>query len=313
VTLASSFSFFFVTDEPVDSAVGICSPSLAYVIHPKPRPHETPGVGGVATSTDDFLPKLFLLRWGAIVETYDAIPSILRETRRLTEAAVMTRGLASSAKHQCLYVADYNDNRIHRIDRTAAGRYVVVNWPVRGRPEGLSVNDAGNLLVACSGTNTVEEFTTYGHLINVVQPSWDIGSLWHAVELPASGGGRAFAVSHGDPGGPHGVSIIDGCGRIVRRYSDGSVGPVKHPRNVVVDRNGFVLVADSGNNRIVAFDPSLGDAKILPLPVPPPGGLQEPWALAYDETRGRLYVGEWSGRRVFAFSNVSDVSVLFRK
>jgi DNA-binding beta-propeller fold protein YncE len=79
-----------------------------------------------------------------------------------------------------------------------------------------------------------------------------------------------------------------------------------------LDQQVCVLVADYYNNRIIALNPSLTAARQLPLPVDT--RLQSPFALCFDESRGRLYVGENVGqRRVLVFDNVNNINAMFRQ
>jgi len=60
-----------------------------------------------------------------------------------------------------------------------------------------------------------------------------------------------------------------------------------------VTKNDDILVADSDNNRILSMNSSLSSVQELTLAVD--GGIQCPCGLCLDESRGRLYVVEWSG------------------
>jgi len=51
---------------------------------------------------------------------------------------------------------------------------------------------------------------------------------------------------------------------------------------------------------------STGDDLAEELALPVDGGIQSPWALCLDESRDRLYVGEFGGKfRVLVFDNVT--------
>jgi hypothetical protein len=55
-----------------------------------------------------------------------------------------------------------------------------------------------------------------------------------------------------------------------------------------------VLVADEHNDRILVLNPTLSEARPLPLPTGAGGQpLNNPFGLWLDESRGRLYVGEY--------------------
>jgi len=70
-----------------------------------------------------------------------------------------------------------------------------------------------------------------------------------------------------------------------------------------VTKNDDILVADEDNNRILSINSSLGSIQELALSVD--GGIKQPRGLCLDESRGRLYVGEWGGKwRLLVFDGV---------
>jgi len=71
-----------------------------------------------------------------------------------------------------------------------------------------------------------------------------------------------------------------------------------------VDKNENILVADMLNNRLLVFDRSLTSAREMSVAVD--GGLNGPVSLWYDKSRGRLYVGEYDGRRVIIIDHLKD-------
>jgi len=78
---------------------------------------------------------------------------------------------------------------------------------------------------------------------------------------------------------------------------------MKCPSSLAVTKNDDILVADKDNNRILSIIRSTGCVQELALSVD--GGIQGPCGLGLDESRGRLYVGEWGERqRVLVFDGV---------
>ena len=68
-------------------------------------------------------------------------------------------------------------------------------------------------------------------------------------------------------------------------------------------KNDDILVADIDNNRILSMNSSLSSAQQLTLPVD--DDIQVPRGLCLDESRGRLYVGEFGGSyRVLVFDGI---------
>jgi DNA-binding beta-propeller fold protein YncE len=77
-------------------------------------------------------------------------------------------------------------------------------------------------------------------------------------------------------------------------------------RSLVVNKDGFVLVADRYNNRILVLNPTLTEARPLSINIT----INGPQGLSLDESVGRLYVGEWdSPYRVLVIDNVFDLGV----
>jgi len=77
----------------------------------------------------------------------------------------------------------------------------------------------------------------------------------------------------------------------------------KYTASLVVTKNDDILVADGSNNRILSIIRSTGCVQELALSVD--DGIQGPMGLCLDESRGRLYVGEWRRQfRVLVFDGV---------
>jgi len=91
-----------------------------------------------------------------------------------------------------------------------------------------------------------------------------------------------------------------------RRPSETAHLVLNEPRDLAVDDDGRILVADKNNNRIIVLDQFLTDGRELVLP-PVDGTLQGPWSLCLDEARDRCFVGEWDGGRVLVFDHISNV------
>jgi streptogramin lyase len=76
---------------------------------------------------------------------------------------------------------------------------------------------------------------------------------------------------------------------------------MKGPRTLAVDTQGYVLVADGGNNRILKLNPKLSQARHLPLPMTPNG----PTGILLEMSIDRLYVGEYCiPHRIFVFDTI---------
>jgi len=144
---------------------------------------------------------------------------------------------------------------------------------------------------------------THGTLLQDIHLHADIESLFHAVQLSAG----QFLVSH--EGSLHRVCLVGVDGAVVRSYGgqEGSqLTQMNSPVGLAVDRDGRVLVADWGNDRLLVIDQSLSSAHEMSVCVD--GGLEDPRSLWYNQSRRRLYIGESVGGRVIVIDNLKDFS-----
>jgi len=204
-------------------------------------------------------------------------------------------------------VSGYRNERVHKVDLSTYN--VLLKWSVAATPRGLSVNTTRNVLVACNESYKIQEYTTVGLLVREVSISGGSGPF-HAIQLPS---GQLVVSQLGDL---HRVILVGVDGQVIRSYGNtkGSQhGQLSYPYGLAFYGNkGGVLVADAGNNKILALNSSLSDARQLPLSVD--GGMVSPTSLCLDESRGRMYVGENFGqRRVLAFDNVINIDAMFKQ
>ena len=256
------------------------SPTVTHVI---PEGRE---VGGVTSLGDD----VFVVRGGyqQKIEVYDANTFTLQ--RHITVPGLnVSFGLAACPKYICLYASDWYNNSIHRVD--LSGSNALRKWSVARGPIGSSVDSEHNLLVMSGGEGKLQIFTTHGTLLQNIQLQADIERPQHAIQLSKG----QFLVS--DSGSLHRVCLVGVDGAVVRSYGGqkgSELTQMSDPRDFAVDREGRVLVADWRNHRVLVIDQSLSSAHEMSVRVD--GGLKEPYSLCYDQSRRRLYIGEWSGR-----------------
>ena len=195
--------------------------------------------------------------------------------------------------NNCLYVNDMSN--VFRVDLSTNN---VISWPVDGQPRGLSVNKTSNVLVTCYNDNTIKEYSTSGSLVRLIQLQVNhVTRPCHTVQLTDG----QYVVSHEGP--VHGVSLIDQQGAVIATSTcrDSKTTKLSNPRWIVVVNN-YILVTDQGNNRILWLNSSISAAHEFSLPVN--SQLNEPSCMYSDQSSGRLFVGEWSGKqRVLVFDN----------
>ena len=92
-------------------------------------------------------------------------------------------GLTSCVTNNCVYVSDTDKKTVYKVE--LSGNNQVFSWCVDGDPQGLSINTACNLLVACCGANKIVEYTASGSLVReICLKSNDVVlSPYHAIQL----------------------------------------------------------------------------------------------------------------------------------
>jgi len=263
--------------------------------------HVIPSQGGDSVSAVTSLgDDVFVARHKSQqVQVYDAVTLALQ--RRLTVPGLgdYPFGLAACPNNNCLYASDWINNRVHRVE--LSGSNAVKKWSVASSPAGLSVNSEHNLIVTCQRANKLQEYTTHGSLVREIRLHRGVSWPWHAIQLSTGD----YVVSQKAWRGE--VSVVGVNGQVVRSYGQSQtsdVGHMKNPTSLAVTKNDDILVADEGNNRNLLINSSLGSIQELALSVD--GGIHGPRGLCLDESRGRLYVGEWFGKRqvVLVFDGV---------
>jgi hypothetical protein len=203
--------------------------------------------------------------------------------------------MTSSQRFHCIYITDGINCLVHKTEN----RKVVSKWPINAKPEGLSINCAHNVLVTCFDVGKVKEFATDGTLVREIKLQRDIVHPWHTVELAT----EQYVVCHGDEDDLlHRVCIINAKGKILNAFG-GWLGwdrsSLNRPKRLAV--NGFIFVADTGNNRVVMLNPLLVFVRAVMR------DLNGPLSLLFVEQAGLLYIGDYDSEEDDAVLNICRV------
>jgi len=249
--------------------------------------------------------QVFITRSGlAQVFVYN---TALQPTRNITFSGFSTYllGLAASAIDNYLYVGDSNNNVVHRVDLSVTSTVSVVTWSVPGGPQGISMTSENNVLVATTSftTNqhTIKEYTPIGSLVrnittsdNVLQAVQVNAYVWAFTQYSVSTRGQICTALATNGTVIKCFGLTTGPGLTLAMWT---------PRGMVIDTRGYMLIADSDNNRILLVNSTLTSARQLQLPVYPTFSC--PQTISYDQSIGRLYVGERvNPYRVLVFDGV---------
>lgn len=281
----------------------------------------TPSLTNIIPSVDDYQQvvgltaidsRLFVLFHPSRhqIQVYDTTSLTLQQQTSLQinglSDETLNSGLTSCDKNRCLYISDSCEDTVYKVKLQADG-CAIFHWPVNDKPMGLSVNKVCNLLVACWSSNKIQEFTTDGLLVRDIcpQPSTVVVHPWHAVQLNDG----QYVVSYMDKKRlADDVVEMDAEGRVVARYTNWLISEFDCPRHLATDTsNKFIIITDSRNGRLMMVYRK--QKRICRLNVPLYIGMEEPSCVFYDESCGRLFVGEYEGRRrILVFDNVVDVA-----
>jgi sugar lactone lactonase YvrE len=245
-------------------------------------------VAGIASLGDE----LFVIRYSSSnIDVYESATFTLKRDIVVSGLSNTNtpRGLVACSVNNCLYVSDERNNCIHRVD--VMGNVAAIQWSVGAQPYGLSLNSVRNVLVACYNANTIREYSTQGTLVKQISLQSNITNPTHVIQL----NNAQYGVIH--QGTYHRYCVVDVNGQLVKSYGNipGSAdGQLYSPFGLTVDRQGYVFIAGQ-NNKIVVLDPAELTAKQLSIE----GGFNFPYCIHIDKTHGRMYIGEWSGARIF--------------
>lgn len=216
------------------------------------------------------------------------------------------RAVAIDANDQ-LYIVDMTA-RIQVFDRD--GTFLRA-WQIpeyyRGRPSGLSFNNAGDLLIADTHYNRMLVYTSDGRKLD----DQTIGGVeGHG---PGEFGFVTDAVQ--DSQGNYYIGEYGQFDRIQKFTPDGKYlfewgghgsepGQFVRPQNIAIDEQDHIWVADACNHRIQVFDATGDKAELIKMwgvPGDQPGQMSYPYDLVLDG-KGHVYVIEFGNHRLQKFT-----------
>ena len=260
------------------------------------------GVWGITTLKN--LIYVLRVKESEQIAVYDA-DSTYRLQRKITVGCVRGGGdIAACQYFQCLYVCGADDQYLHKVTLLNDN---VTNWRVNDNSCFLSVTDTHSVLVTCKEVRKIKEFSTDGELLRQIQLPQDVVSPCHTIQLSSG----EFIVCHGDNDDPvHRVCLIGSDGHVIMSYGrplGSGAQQMDVPAHLAVDRNGFVFVADAGNDRVLLLSPALTFVREV---LSREQLKWRPLRLWLDSDRRRLYVAvnKWEGDKYTA-GKVAVVSI----
>ena len=196
-----------------------------------------------------------------------------------------------AGKENFLYIGS-SKGKVFRIDIRDKS---ITSWSVRGGKGrvSLSVNQQGHVIATKMSfkiaSNNIYEYTSTGELRREIALKGDVVDPYRAVHID----GDQFLVCHVERGADmHRVCLIDNQGNLIKSFGSthGSGNAnLWRPCRLVVDRNGFILVADSWNNRLVVLNKQMEYVQdIIPTSIK----LYHIDTLFLDEDNSRLFLSD---------------------
>ena len=93
--------------------------------------------------------------------------------------------------------------------------------------------------------------------------------------------------------------VFDSSGKFLQKWgkTGSGDGELLRPAGIAVEKNGNVIVVDSGNNRLQVFTPEGKFIGKCGGPGKGPGEFNQPWGITLDKD-GNIYVADWKNHRI---------------
>ncbi|KAB2865403.1 MAG: hypothetical protein F9K46_03815, partial [Anaerolineae bacterium] len=165
-------------------------------------------------------------------------------------------------------------------------------------PRDIEVDADGNLVVADNKNRRIAIYSPDGTFLREMGVG-QLNELWGVAVSPVDG--NIYAADTWN----HRIVVFNPAGELIDTYgrngviADGtdSIEGFYGPRDVAVDKNGFIYVADTGNHRIRVYDQNWNFIRDIGSRGTGAGQLQEPVGIAIHPISGELYIAEtWNQR-----------------
>jgi DNA-binding beta-propeller fold protein YncE len=202
-----------------------------------------------------------------------------------------------------LYIVDFTA-RIQVFDRD--GKFIGPCWRTpdftKGRPSGLSIDRAGNLIVSDSHYSCFRIYAPDGTELRTIGGDMGTGpgQLGYVSDVVQDADGYFYV---GEFGENQRISKFDVDGHFIKCWGQAGAGDGEFARirALAIGPDGLLYVVDSCNHRIQVFDRDGQFVRKWGQPGEAPGQLSYPYDMAFGQD-GELYVVERGNNRVQKFT-----------
>jgi len=179
-----------------------------------------------------------------------------------------------------------------------------------GGMNGVAVDDSGNVWIADTGNNQVDEFNADGIQLKILTAANSV-NLNKPMGVAIDGTGNVYVADAGNnrvvkfsPAGQY-VSSLTTSGLV----TNGKPVLMRGPQGVAADKDGNVYVADTGNNRVEKFDSTgaFGLAFTVSGLGMNNGKLNQPQGVAVDKD-GNVFVADTGNNEIEQFTPAGTLS-----
>lgn len=215
---------------------------------------------------------------------------------------VRPRALAIDAADR-LFVVDFTARiQVYNLD----GKYLGPTWQTpdyrNGRPSGLGVDRAGNLIVCDSHYHILRFYSANGEQVRTLggQAGTDPGEFGYVSDIAEDAEGFFYVSEFGQN---ERLTKLDTQGNCVKTWGSMGTEPgqFNRPRALALGPDGLLYVADACNHRVQVFTRDGQFVRQFGEPGDGPGQLSYPYDLAFAPM-GQLYVVERGNNRVQKFT-----------
>ena len=209
-----------------------------------------------------------------------------------------------------LIAVDSGNNRVQFV--TADSKFIS-SFGTRGagqaqfdNPQKAAIDAPGNIYVSDFSNNRIQKFTSDGQFVlSFGAHGGKNGEFNYPCGLAISKDGLLFVVDSYN----NRVQVFDCDGKYVSKFEGAEISsdaPLDTPTDISLDSANNIYVCDTGNNRVIKFDPKWRKLYELGIPDKKNQGFDSPSAIAIDDD-DNLIVADTGNHHIKIFDNMGRI------